>query len=190
MSKRLLPFAVAALAACAHRPPAAPAPDADELAIYAAVVDSVLAAPGVPFVVIADSTSTSHDSGEQLRSTVRELDPTFPDAALTDFDARNRRAAPLPADIHASVPVRIFSPARLFVPDGNLRQEYATFLSTYAPATGFHTVSRPGIDPERRRAVVVVGSHCGALCGHGQVVLLERGAGGWHVTARRGTWVS
>ena len=186
--------AVLVLAACggfASSPaPAGPAADADELAVYAVVIDSVLADPQQPFVVLADSTTVSHVEGETVRNFVTELDPQFPASAVADYREKNGAATLLPAVVPAGTTLRIFHPRNLFVPNGELRAEYAEFQRRYAPATSFHTLSRPGFDAERRHAVIVTGSHCGALCGHGQILLLERGATGWRVTHRRTTWVS
>jgi hypothetical protein len=190
----LLPFAAVALAACPGPAPS-PAPsgapaDSDELAVFAAVIDSVLADPRQPFVVVADSTSVSHVEGEALRNFVAELDPRFPAGAIADYREKNGTAWLLPTAIPAGTTLRIFGPRTVFVPNGDLRAQYAEFQRRYAPATSFHTLSRPGFDAERRHAVVVTGSHCGALCGHGQIVLLERGPAGWRVTQHRTTWVS
>ncbi|MBV9110013.1 MAG: hypothetical protein JO306_11445 [Gemmatimonadetes bacterium] len=190
----LLPVAALALAACpgpaAAPSPRAAVPDADELAVYAVVIDSVLADPSQPFVVLADSTSVSHVEAETVRNFVTELDPRFPASAIADYRERNGRSWPLPPAIASGAVLRIFTPGSLFVPNGDLRAEYADFQRRYAPATNFHTLSRPGFDAERRHAVIVTGSLCGALCGHGQLLLLERGPSGWRITQRRGTWVS
>jgi hypothetical protein len=188
-------FAAALLLAACPGPAAAPsprtsAPDADELAVDAVVIDSVLADTSQPFVVLADSTSVSHVEAETVRNFVVELDPQFPASAIADYRERNGRAWALPPAITSGATLRIFTPGTLFVGGGNLREQYAEFQRRYAPATNFHTLSRPGFDTARRHAVIVTGSHCGALCGHGQILLLERGPSGWHVTARRTTWVS
>lgn len=184
-----------ALAACAGMgsspsPHPAGPPDADELAVYAVVIDSVLADPAQPFVVLADSTSVSHVEAETVRNFAADLDPQFPAGAVADYREKNGAAMPLPAAIPSGATLRIFNPRTVFVPDGDLRAEYADFQRRYAPVTSFHTLSRPGFDAERRHAVVVIGSHCGALCGHGQIVLLERGPSGWRITQHRTTWVS
>ena len=195
---RFVPALIAslALAACAGIGPApSPAPtstpaDADELAVYAVVIDSVLADSTQPFVVLADSTSVSHVEAEAVRNFATELDARFPASAVADYREKNGAQALLPAAIPSGATLRIFTPRLVFVPDGNLRAAYAEFQRRYAPATSFHTLSRPGLDAERRHAVVVTGSHCGALCGHGQIVLLEKGPIGWRVAHRRTTWVS
>jgi hypothetical protein len=186
--------AALALGACAGpalAPQPAPAPaDADEMAVYAVVIDSVLADASQPFVVIADSTSVSHVEGETLRNFATELDPQFPASAIADYRERNGASYPLPPAIRSGATLRIFTPRSVFAPNGNLRAQYAEFQRRYSPATSFHTLSRPGFDAGRRRAVIVVGSHCGALCGHGQILLLEKGSDGWRITHRRTTWVS
>jgi len=52
-------------------------------------------------------------------------------------------------------------------------------------------LSRVGFDPARRQALVYVEWVCGALCGHGMYVLLERGrAGAWAVRREFAFWSS
>ena len=194
-TRRLAIAALAVLAAgckpASPRSGPAPAADPQEAAVYAAAIDQGLSDGGATVVVLAEQTETSHVEGEQARALAAEVDSAFPAAAVAaDVAARNARRAPLPRTLPARAAVRLFSPEALFVPDGNLRAEYDTFRERYAPATSFHTLSRPGFDAERRHAMIVTGSHCGALCGHGQILLLERGADGWRVIGRRGTWVS
>lgn len=194
MKTRLLLVSVLVLAACAGPAPVAPAPvaqaDADELAIYSVVIDSVLADPAAPFIVIADSTAAVHMDTAQAGLFARQLDPAFPQAAIADFGARNDHGAPFPAEVRSTATVRIFHPSALFTESGMLREQYAEFQRRYAPATSYHTLSRPGFDAGRTRAVIVTGSHCGALCGHGEIVLLERAGSGWRITGRHRTWVS
>lgn len=174
------------------RPGLEPASGAEEAAVYVAVIDQALADSAAPFIVIDEQSSPSHvEDAEQLRGMVAGVDSAFPAEAFADFARRNRVRVMLPRILETHASVRSFSPEALFVPNGNLRAEYDTFRERYAPVTAYHTLSRPGFDAAHRRAVVVTGSHCGALCGHGQVLLLERSAdGGWRVVARRGTWVS
>jgi hypothetical protein len=183
---------IIALPACASAPPApaasAPAElDRDEAAVYAVVIDSVFAADGAPFVVVGDSTVRVF-AGD-FAQVVRRLDPGFPASSIADFEVRNRTPVSIPANLPARTPIRTLRLAS-FGPPGGLEEAYAKFRSDFAPARQFYLLSRPGIDSERRHAVIATGSNCGSLCGRGEVLLLARDAHGWHVTARTRTWVS
>jgi hypothetical protein len=111
-------------------------------------------------------------------------------AAVADYEARNRAPVALPLSIPARTPIRRLRLATFMPPGVGQDEAYARLRTENAPATYFHVLSRPGFDPERRRAILTTGSGCGGLCGHGQTVLLARIPGGWRVTARDTTWWS
>ncbi|MFL5538796.1 MAG: hypothetical protein ACJ8J0_07365, partial [Longimicrobiaceae bacterium] len=50
------------------------------------------------------------------------------------------------------------------------------------PVRSLHALSRPGFDPERRRAVMMTATGCGGFCADQRIVLLARDDRGWHVT--------
>jgi hypothetical protein len=187
---------VAAAEACAPVGQASPA-DAearDEAAVYAVVIDAVLATDSVlasteaPFVVMAESTLLIGVRSEEVARRVRKLDPAFPAAAVADFEAKNRVSLPIPLNLPSRTKVRTFSPLRYRPAESDSGLE--RFRREYAPVTTYHALSRPGFDATRRHAVITVASGCGGLCGQGQVVLLARGSRGWCVTARDTIWWS
>jgi hypothetical protein len=52
------------------------------------------------------------------------------------------------------------------------------------------TFSRVGFDGDRKHALMFVSMTCGPLCGAGQIVVLERRWGAWHVIETKRVWVS
>jgi hypothetical protein len=184
----------ASLCAACMRAPAQPAPrtsnDADELAVMALVVDSVLADAGQPFVVIADSTSNSHLDAGQLTSLFPASDSAGRAEMVRDFVAKNLAGGAVPNAIPAGSVIRIFPLRQIFSSSSDFSARWAEFHRRYAPAQGYHTLSRPGFDAPRRHAVVATGTVCGGRCGQGQIVLLERVQGGWRIIGRERTWVS
>ncbi|HYH82911.1 MAG TPA: hypothetical protein VEX86_24165 [Longimicrobium sp.] len=186
-------FAASVCAACMpSSPPPAPvtAAAADELAVLALVVDSVLADADERFVVIADSTSNSHMDAEQLANFFPATDPASRGEMVRDFLAKNGAGGAVPSAIPAGAVIRMFPLREIFGGSDDFSARWAEFHRRYAPARGYHTLSRPGFDAPRRRAVVATGTVCGGRCGHGEVVLLERVGTGWRIAGRRRTWIS
>lgn len=56
--------------------------------------------------------------------------------------------------------------------------------------TAQFTLSEIIFDKEHKHAVVSYGFHCGALCGHGATVILERGDLSWKIKKRCSSWIS
>lgn len=164
------------LAACT---PARVAPgtgvDRDELAIYSFVIDSVLeATPGDPFVVMAERTSVVGLSEADLTRGLGH-DTTRFAPAFADLIARNRTPVAVPARTRSGREIRTFGRAV------DVRRDSAGTLRGFEPVQWLHFISRPGIDPERRRAVIYLGSGCGNLCGHLRLIWLMRDSHGWRV---------
>jgi hypothetical protein len=57
-------------------------------------------------------------------------------------------------------------------------------------SSGLFTLSEIAFDKEHRRAVVSYGFVCGALCGHGNLLVLKKVGHNWKVSKRCGGWVS
>jgi hypothetical protein len=192
-------LALAALAAaCIPLAPATPArpaiasstADADEMAVMALVVDSVLAQPNERFLVLADSTSPSHLDAEQLANFVPALDSASRAELMRDFLAKNAAPGPTPASIPATSVIRISNVSRIFAGDGDFSAKWEAFFTRFAPARAYNTLSRPGFDAPRRNAVVATGTICGGRCGQGRLIVLEKTGGAWRITRRVDTWIS
>lgn len=56
--------------------------------------------------------------------------------------------------------------------------------------TAQFTLSEIIFDKEHKHAVVSYSFHCGALCGHGATVILERGDASWKIKNRCSSWIS
>src|SRR5215218_2513833 len=136
--RRSLVLLAAALSAAACTPPPAPVPvrtpgDADELAVMALVVDSVLAQADDPFLVMADSTSSSHLDAEQLANFVPAMDASARGEIIADFSARNASAVPTPNSIPATSVIRISNISRIFAGEGDFGAKWDAFFTRFAP---------------------------------------------------------
>ena len=188
-------IAAALVAAACTRPPPryTPAPstsDPDELAVMALVVDSVLAQPDAPFLVMADSTSASHLGAEQLNHFVPTLDPAARAELIADFGAKNAASIPTPAAIPATSVIRISNVSRIFAGEGDFGAKWDAFFTRFAPVRSYNTLSRAGFDAARRTAVIATGTVCGGRCGQGRLIVLRKTDGRWRIAQRVDTWVS
>jgi hypothetical protein len=55
---------------------------------------------------------------------------------------------------------------------------------------GVARLSAPGYGWDENLAILEVGVECGYLCGHGQLFILQKEIGGWHIREVIDTWVS
>jgi len=197
MMRRAIVVLTLLAAACTPAPRPSPAPvrsaagaDADELAVMALVVDSVLAQPDQPFLVMADSTSSSHLDAEQLANFVPAMDATARAQIIADFGARNATPSPTPTAIPATSVIRISNISRIFAAEGDFGAKWETFFTRFAPVRAYSTLSHPGFDAARRNAVIATGTVCGGRCGQGRLIVLRKMETGWTIAQRVDTWIS
>lgn len=153
--------------------------DREELAIYPVVIDSVLETKGDPFVVMAESTAVVGLSVAELESWKLRRDSTAFGAAFGNLIVRNRTPVRVPGRTLSGREIRAFGRAFDVQRDRDESRDYV--LRSFEPVRWIHILSRPGIDPERGRAVIFAGSGCGGWCGFLRLILLTR-------TPRGGRW--
>jgi hypothetical protein len=164
-------FAFAAACAPAARTTAGDGREALEAAVYAVVIDSLLASPRVPFVVIADSTWQAFGTDLFGDSTA---------AIYRDFLAINRERRSIPARLPARTGVRRLrysTHAR-----GDRFAAFQRFRREYAPALGFYILSRPGFSADRHQAMLTILIGCEAHCTQVELVTLAWRGGRWRIT--------
>ena len=187
-----LPLAiVAVLAGCAPAGRTAPGVmpvDRDEVAVWATLIDSVFAADGAPFVVVAESTWHMVITVDDIRVAARRLDLDFPESAVDDYGARNRTHVSIPRRLPTRTPNRRFRLETL-APRGDRAAAHERFRRENAPVVHYHFFSRPGFDAARSHAVITT-AICDLYCFAGQLFILVRGAPGWRVVKREETWVT
>lgn len=167
-------------AACVPMQARTPArgPDADEYAVWSAVLDSLM--PGSADVRLLDTafviplmvkgSITGRDGGRT---------PRLDAAAVDDFLRRNGSGVRLEARFSTRRPVVL---VRTPAGDDWTGVERSPHLVL---------VSRPGFDRRRRRAIVSTAMTCGVLCGQGNLFELERGPDGrWKVSRVEDTYYS
>jgi hypothetical protein len=72
----------------------------------------------------------------------------------------------------------------------NRKNGWAEFHEKYPTTRALVAISLPGINRERDRALLYIGSSCGPVCGGGVLVLLSKTDGKWKVVNTLDVWVS
>lgn len=174
--KRRITFLALAIAAAAAVTVRRSDPSADDdHAVWAAVLDAHFENRGTHFVAVADSTYSFEMRRPEDEAYLRSNAAYYGNspAMIESYIARNRH--------HGTVDVRRLRMAHVQVaPSGGAGRGVPVFSDH---VLGLAVLSRPGYDAGGRRAIVTVAVTCGALCGHGETVQVDRGADGrWRVT--------
>jgi hypothetical protein len=69
-------------------------------------------------------------------------------------------------------------------------QDWQRFRATYGGAANVVSFSRVGWDAGSRQALLLLSTACGALCGSGNLVLLQRRYGIWSIVKTHRVWVA
>ncbi len=183
-------------------------PEADEVAVY-----STLFAPRElghvgSTIVIFDGTQRGFGdvvtSDEEFRKVIDYLRQDIPDVeqeTWDDFYTKNQQSHSLKERFNRSA----LNPFRLglnivVVNDEDLsmifnyadseQNPWEKFEAKYSGAREVYFLSRVGFNHARNQALVHVSYECGALCGGGDYVLLEKKFGFWLIQKRHMSWIS
>lgn len=167
----------------------------DDAAIYSAALTEVILKDrdDKRQIVLLSQTSAAYPPGMAsfTASTTPERTELL-DAASTatknDFDAKAKLNCDLPrAALGASV---VFMNPQKRDELFSKGSAWRDFAQKYPNATGFTIVSAIGFDTSHRQALVYMGNSCGALCGAGYVVLLEKKKDKWIAVKTAKIWIA
>ena len=172
------------------------APTQDDYSVFRQVGEYLLRDSSVHRVAFARETRWPHFAGVTLTSLTAELagretrGQPFDHGAIRDLLFRNRSSlrldlAPLPARgvlVSGGVLDDLMS---------HHEQTWQEDLAArYSGASGYLVFSRPGFTSDGRHAAIYVELICGATCGGGYYLQLERTSGGWQLISEQEKWVS
>ncbi len=157
-----------------------------ERLVQAVVIDSLFVRDTTRQVVVGDSTviGGSHFVDEDYQSALRMLG-TLPAGLQADFESvrgHGRAMGPLPLRrpvVSMSAEVRqrmraIRNPAKY----------WAAFFDEFPGTPGRIEVSRVGLSPDGRSALVLVEYGCGGMCGGTLYLLVQRDGDRWRITRK------
>ncbi len=171
-------------------------PSQDDDAIFREAAGYLLEDSSVHRCVFARETRWSYPSGVTLASLSLELagrgtrGRPFDQSAIGDLVSKNRRflrlgKAPLP-DRGVLVSAGVLDDLM-----SNHEKTWQQDLSErYGGALGYLVFSRPGFTADRKHATIYVELICGATCGGGYYLQLERQSRTWQVISEQERWVS
>jgi hypothetical protein len=120
----------------------------------------------------------------------RVLDST----AAEDFARMNEQSRSIERIGHTESRVDVVDDSVLGNPDATGSNDFFghwhRLRDRFGDGTAVVTLSRPGFDRARKKAVMVLTYACGALCGAGYNVILRKEDTGWVVAKMVETWVS
>jgi hypothetical protein len=165
----------------------------DDYAISAAALADLFEKQEPDKILLLDHTSIGFPPGmaamTQFGAKARALLNDVPKDAKDEFDSLNKtRARVKPDKIKGSFEVILLTDdeSKKLVESGG----WEPFHKKYPKAPGITLVSRPGLNAERTRALLYIGTSCDMLCGEGVFFLLGKDGGQWKVLHKETIWVS
>ena len=200
---QLAPLFLACLALLVGPPPeaAVSAPDAEEYAVYSALISEVYVDEGVELIVIENRTRARLQGAERLNPDAATGAPTetrplrrLGQETFDDFLERNKQPRSLQRRFDFKVKHVLVSNeemeavfAKEFVLD---RTAWDRFYAAYPRSQGRLQLSSVGFDKTKNQALVYVGNQKHFLSGAGYYVLLEKQNEVWVVLEKVTVWIS
>lgn len=164
-----------------------------ELEVLAALINHGVA-PNTPVVIIADHTTGDPAAvvvdAETASAIVTQLE--IPRATLDNWSLRNTLPRLIDQPLSLEVSYHLLSERSLSELFDNVepQQGWIEFFKRYPGAPGILRLSRAGFDDSLSHALVYIEHQCGAECGAGRLVHLERAGGVWSVQGGALVWMT
>ncbi|MBU0492817.1 MAG: hypothetical protein KKA73_28500 [Chloroflexi bacterium] len=155
--------------------------EAEEYAVYSALISNWDTRETVKLIVILDQTDVEMLDMDYYIVQNRQA---LPPEVVADFAAKNRRSSPLGEHFDLGVEYVLISQDEL------PQILWDDFYEKYPDAPGFMWLSRVGFNPSQDMALVYVGNPRAFLAGMGALVLLSKTDGIWHRTRSIMVWIS
>jgi hypothetical protein len=188
-------FILIAALSCSRLPLTDLTDNPPDLAVYQALIDSVLTPRilgPVNKLVILDSTSTISVESLTGLADFHKL-PEVDSALIRDFALRNREPHSLNAlkALSGKLTITLVEGKVLrSLPRGEPEKYWEAFYKFYPRSTGHISLSSIGYNKDRSVAMLIVDLGCASLCGSGDVVTLRRVGAQWRVTGIQNMWMS
>jgi hypothetical protein len=159
-----------------------------------AIFSAALGNQKVDSLVILDHTAATENAIGTAVAKIRSGDESFykdvPKEAKDDFEARNKNRV----EIDVSKIKAPFETLSLSDEEAekllHRKDGWDAFHQKYPRSFGLVSISRPGINHQRDRALLYIGESCGPVCAGGELVLLSKADGKWKVINTASIWTS
>jgi hypothetical protein len=164
-----------------------------ELDVLAALINHGVAAD-TAIIILSDHTTGDPAAlgadAETASAIVTQLG--IPRATLDDWTLRNAAPRLIDQPLNLNVSYRLLSESTLseIFKGVEPQQGWSQFFERYGGAPGILRVSRAGFDDSLSHALVYIEHQCGAECGAGRLVHLERAGDAWSVQAGALVWMT
>ena len=177
----------------AAAPPAAPAVTADEYTVLSAVIAHGLP-PDTREIVIAAQTTGDPSALARPDANIDELEKKLetPPGLLATWVALNRASSALETRLVLTPRYELLEDTlrgKIFDGDDPVAA-WKRFHKHFPQAPGLLRVSRVALDEARMNALVYVEFACGADCGTGRLIRLNKSNGSWQVLSGELMWVA
>ena len=182
-------IALASLSVCRHSP--AEVTDAEYRVLSAYTAGKFAGEEHVRQIVILNETVGEPETPERmadlnnvpgLKTAHSQVYRAFLDANLHPSSFRRSFTLPVPYQIVASSEIH-----SIFGMPGDT---WGRYYEKYPNSTGLLRLSRVGFNSEGNQAAFYISNHCGALCGGGYFVIMEKVNSNWKVVQEIQVWVS
>jgi len=184
------------LAACTATPTARPTPsavdiDAEEQAVYAALIQAMY--PAELYVIMEYTATDVIGLSEDIDSTLAQVSENMnglSQEVIKNFKTRNDRSYPLRDDMLLGFEYVLLSQEErneLFAINQN---GWEMFYNRYPDSPGIITLSRVGFNARLDEALVYIGNQSHWMAGAGYYVLLKKENGLWVIKQQVLVWIS
>jgi hypothetical protein len=158
--------------------------DADEDAVYSAVINRAISEAKAKFAVISGTTVFDKriSNGEDASVVLQNLKPVT-QGTLQDLIHKNQEPRRLSENLKLNV-------GYVLLGQQSSRNNTGKASAKVWPASAIFSVSRVGFNDKKDLALVYFAVNCGILCGQGDLVLLSRGDRGWEIVKKYRLWIS
>lgn len=165
----------------------------EEAAVFAAVINHGLDR-GAKSLVIAETTTgdAAALAGDAERSTAITTELGLPPAVFADWARRNTRFDIIDRPLTIGVTYQMLGMKTLreiFAKD-EPKAGWQAFFARYPEAAGLIRLSHAGFDETGQHALLYLEHQCGADCGTGRLVYLQKTMDGWTVNNATLVWMT
>jgi|SRR5215813_6375736 len=175
---------------------------AEEYAIYAAVIDNMLANDEVSsdsqskgkLLVIEDRTVnnsfaaiTREDEGKRVK---QEFSSIISQETVDDYMAKNAKSHQLTKSFDLKLKYTLIPKEKIEQIFKNGLDGWGEFYMQFPGSFGLIALSRAGLNSSGNQALVYISHSCGGLCGTGHYMLLVKKEQRWVVQKKFMAWIS
>jgi len=163
--------------------------EAEEYAVYSALIESQYIQSGIDQIVIQNQTATGLGDRAEVSDYVKQNLPELSSEMIADFGSKNQQPRSFQDRFRLTVKCVLVSSddVKQIFQNG---KGWDTFYAKYPHSQGLMTLSRVGFNAKLDKAIVYVGNQSHWLAGAGYFVMLTKANGTWAIQNEIMVWIS